>query len=71
MHVCWPAAAVFVNVNVMKDLPASWVLRTFNGGPWPWWPRDEHLGKAARHSLAVVMVGLVPMLLPSRAMRQR
>ena len=66
MHACWPAAALLVFVNVMKDLPASWVLRTFSGDPWPWWPSDEHLGQAARLSLAIVRAGLVPVLLSSR-----
>ena len=57
----------------MKELPATLVLRPFN---WDTLAvaanqlaRDERLAEAALPSLAMVLVGLVPVLLLSRAAR--
>lgn len=79
-RVHWPAlrratftAALLVFVDVMKELPATLVLRPFN---WDTLAvaanqlaRDERLAEAALPSLAMVLVGLVPVLLLSRAAR--
>jgi len=69
------AAALLVFVDVMKELPATLVLRPFNSDTLAvvayQMARDERLGEAALPSLAIVLVGLVPVLMLSRAMRQR
>ncbi len=69
------AAALLVFVDVMKELPATLVLRPFNSDTLAvvayQLARDERLGEAALPSLAIVLVGLVPVLMLSRAMRQR
>ncbi len=68
------AAALLVFVDVMKELPATLVLRPFNTDTLAvvafQLARDERLGEAALPSLALVAVGLIPVLLLSRAMRQ-
>ena len=68
------AAALLVFVDVMKELPATLVLRPFNTDTLAvvafQLARDERLGEAALPSLALVIVGLIPVLLLSRAMRQ-
>ena len=68
------AAALLVFVDVMKELPATLVLRPFNTDTLAvvafQLARDERLGEAALPSLALVLVGLIPVLLLSRAMRQ-
>ncbi len=67
-------AALLVFVDVMKELPATLVLRPFNTDTLAvvafQLARDERLGEAALPSLALVAVGLIPVLLLSRAMRQ-
>jgi iron(III) transport system permease protein len=69
------AAALLVFVDVMKELPATLVLRPFNTDTLAvvafQLARDERLGEAALPSLALVLVGLLPVLLLSRAMRQK
>ncbi|MBT9492959.1 MAG: iron ABC transporter permease [Paucibacter sp.] len=69
------AAALLVFVDVMKELPATLVLRPFNSDTLAvvayQLARDERLGEAALPSLAIVLVGLVPVLMLSRAMRRR
>jgi iron(III) transport system permease protein len=69
------AAALLVFVDVMKELPATLVLRPFNTDTLAvvafQLARDERLGEAALPSLALVAVGLIPVLLLSRAMRQK
>ena len=79
-RVHWPllkrstaAAALLVFVDVMKELPATMVLRPFNSDTLAvvayQLARDERLGEAALPSLALVLVGLVPVLLLSRTLR--
>ena len=67
------AALLLVFVDVMKELPATLVLRPFNSDTLAvvayQLARDERLGEAALPSLAIVLVGLIPVLLLSRAMR--
>ena len=68
------AAALLVLVDVMKELPATLVLRPFNTDTLAVMAyqlaRDERLGEAALPSLALVLVGLIPVMLLSRALRQ-
>ncbi|MBC5785204.1 iron ABC transporter permease [Ramlibacter sp. USB13] len=81
-RVHWPllkrsaaAAALLVFVDVMKELPATLVLRPFNSDTLAvvayQLARDERLGEAALPSLALVLVGLVPVVLLSRTLRSR
>jgi len=80
LQVHWPllrraglAAALLVFVDVMKELPATIVLRPFNTDTLAvvanQLARDERLGEAALPSLALVLVGLVPVVLLSRTLR--
>ncbi len=80
--VHWPllqkaalAGALLVFVDVMKELPATMVLRPFNSDTLAvvayQLARDERLGEAALPSLALVLVGLVPVMLLSAALRRR
>jgi iron(III) transport system permease protein len=68
------AAMMLVFVDVMKELPATLVLRPFDSDTLAvvayQLARDERLGEAALPSLAIVAVGLLPVLLLSRAMRR-
>lgn len=79
-RVHWPllrrstaAAALLVFVDVMKELPATLVLRPFNSDTLAvvayQLARDERLGEAALPSLALVLVGLIPVVLLSRTLR--
>jgi iron(III) transport system permease protein len=79
-RVHWPllkrssaAAALLVFVDVMKELPATLVLRPFNSDTLAvvayQLARDERLGEAALPSLALVLVGLIPVLILSRTLR--
>lgn len=65
------AAALLVFVDVMKELPATLVLRPFNFDTLAviayQFAADERLAEAALPSLAIVAVGVVPVLLLSRA----
>lgn len=69
------AAALLVFVDVMKELPATLVLRPFDSDTLAvvayQLARDERLAEAALPSLAIVLVGLIPVVLLSRAMRAR
>lgn len=78
--VHWPllrrsvaAAALLVLVDVMKELPATLVLRPFNSDTLAvvayQLARDERLGEAALPCLALVLVGLIPVVLLSRTLR--
>jgi iron(III) transport system permease protein len=80
--VHWPllkrsvgAAALLVFVDVMKELPATLVLRPFNSDTLAvvtyQLARDERLGEAALPALALVLVGLLPVLLLGRSLRTR
>ena len=68
------AAMLLVFVDVMKELPATLVLRPFGSDTLAVvaynLARDERLAEAALPSLAIVGVGLLPVLLLSRAMRE-
>jgi iron(III) transport system permease protein len=67
------AALLLVFVDVMKELPATLVLRPFGSDTLAVvaynFARDERLAEAALPSLAIVAVGLLPVVLLSRAMR--
>ncbi len=68
------AALLLVFVDVMKELPATLVLRPFNADTLAVvafnLARDERLGEAALPSLAIVVVGLIPVVMLSRALRR-
>jgi iron(III) transport system permease protein len=68
------AAMLLVFVDVMKELPATLVLRPFGSDTLAVvaynLARDERLAEAALPSLAIVGVGLLPVILLSRAMRE-
>jgi iron(III) transport system permease protein len=68
------AALLLVLVDVMKELPATLVLRPFNTDTLAVMAyqlaRDERLGEAALPSLALVLVGLLPVILLSRTLRR-
>jgi iron(III) transport system permease protein len=79
-QVHWPmlrrstaAAVLLVFVDVMKELPATLVLRPFNSDTLAvvayQLARDERLGEAALPCLALVLVGLLPVVLLSRTLR--
>jgi len=65
------AAALLVFVDVMKELPATLVLRPFNFDTLAviayQLAADERLGEAAIPSLTIVVVGVLPVILLSRA----
>jgi iron(III) transport system permease protein len=65
------AAALLVFVDVMKELPATLVLRPFNFDTLAviayQFAADERLGEAAIPSLTIVAVGVLPVVLLSRA----
>ncbi len=80
-RVHWPllrrstaAAALLVFVDIMKELPATLVLRPFNSDTLAvvtyQLARDERLGEAALPALTLVLVGLLPVLLLSRTLRR-
>ncbi len=81
-RVHWPllkrsvvVAGLLVFVDVMKELPATLVLRPFNSDTLAvvtyQLARDERLGEAALPALALVLVGLLPVALLSRTLRQK
>jgi len=67
------AAALLVFVDVMKELPATLLLRPFGSDTLAVvaynLARDERLAEAALPSLAIVLVGLLPVVMLSRALR--
>jgi iron(III) transport system permease protein len=76
-RVHWPllrapvaVAALLVAVDVMKELPATLVLRPFNTDTLAVMTyqlaRDERLGEAALPALALVGIGLIPIIWLSR-----
>ena len=69
------AAILLVMVDVMKELPATLVLRPFNTDTLAvithQLARDERLGEAALPALALVLAGLVPVIMLSRTLRRR
>ncbi len=81
-QVHWPllrrsvaVAALLVFVDVMKELPVTLVLRPFNSDTLAvvayQLARDERLGEAALPCLALVLVGLLPVILLSRTLRTK
>jgi iron(III) transport system permease protein len=79
-RVHWPllrpsaaTALLLVWVDVMKELPATLVLRPFNTDTLAVMAyqlaRDERLGEAALPSLALVLAGLLPVLLMAKAQK--
>jgi iron(III) transport system permease protein len=68
-------AALMVFVDVVKELPATLLLRPFNTDTLAViahnLARDERLGEAALPALSIVAVGLIPVLLVTRALDGR
>jgi len=68
------AAALLVFVDVMKELPATLVMRPFNFDTLATQTytlaTDERLAEAALPSLAIVAVGVLPLLILARAVRR-
>jgi iron(III) transport system permease protein len=82
LKIHWPllqrsvgTAALLVFVDVMKELPATLVLRPFNSDTLAvvtyQLARDERLGEAALPALALVLVGLLPVLLLGWSLRAK
>ena len=80
-RVHWPllkkpvaVAMLLVLVDVMKELPATLVLRPFNTDTLAVMAyqlaRDERLGEAALPSLALVLVSLLPVIFLSKTLRR-
>jgi iron(III) transport system permease protein len=63
-------AALLVFIDVMKELPATLVMRPFNFDTLATQAytlaSDERLGEASTAALAIVVVGLLPLVLLSR-----
>lgn len=81
-RVHWPllrgsllTAGLLVFVDVMKELPATLVMRPFNFDTLATQAytlaSDERLTEAATASLAIVSVGLIPLILLSRRIRKQ
>ncbi|MBW6393207.1 iron ABC transporter permease [Halomonas sp. Y3S6] len=68
------AAGILVFVDVMKELPATIILRPFNFDTLAVraysLASDERLAEASTASLAIVAVGIIPVILLSMAMRR-
>ncbi len=68
------AAAILVFVDVMKELPATIILRPFNFDTLAVrafeLASDERLAQASTAALGIVLVGIVPVILLSIAMRK-
>ena len=69
------AAALLVFVDVMKELPATLVMRPFNFDTlatqaYPRWRRTSGWPKLRLPSLAIVAVGVLPLLLLARTVRR-
>jgi iron(III) transport system permease protein len=68
------AAMLLTFVDVMKELPATLLMRPFNFDTLATqtylFAKDERLAEAALPSLAIVLVGLMPILLLARAARR-
>lgn len=80
-RVHWPllrpsiaTAALLVFVDCLKELPATLVLRPFNVDTLAVvaynFAADERLGEAALPSLAIVLVGLLPIIVLARSFRR-
>ena len=68
------AAALLAFVDVMKELPATLLMRPFNFDTLATrtytLAKDERLAEAALPALAIVAVGVLPLLLLTRAVRR-
>ena len=68
-------AALLVFVDVMKELPATFVMRPFDFDTLAVQAynlaADERLAEASTASLAIVLVGLVPLVMASRRLMRR
>lgn len=68
------AASILVFVDVMKELPATIILRPFNFDTLAVraysLASDERLAESSTASLAIVAVGIIPVILLSAAMRR-
>src|SRR5690606_39635908 len=66
-------AVILVFVDVLKELPATLILRPFNFNTLAVrtyeLASDERLADAAGYAVAIVAAGLLPVILLSRAMR--
>ncbi|NBC34108.1 MAG: ABC transporter permease subunit [Alphaproteobacteria bacterium] len=64
-------AGLLVFVDVLKELPATLILRPFNFDTLAVWvyrlAQDERLAEASTAALAIVLVGLLPIIVLSRA----
>jgi iron(III) transport system permease protein len=69
------AAALLVFVDVMKELPATFVMRPFNFDTLAVqaynYASDERLAEAAAPALSIVAVGLLPLIVLSRMMLRK
>jgi iron(III) transport system permease protein len=69
------SAALLVFVEVLKELPATMILRPFNFDTLAViannYASDERLGNAAAPSLLLVAVALPPMILVARGLSRR
>ena len=69
------SAGLLVFVDVMKELPATLVMRPFNFDTLATQAytlaSDERLAEASTASLAIVVVGLLPLIVLSRQINQR
>jgi iron(III) transport system permease protein len=69
------AAALLVLVDVMKELPATFVMRPFNFDTLAVqaynFASDERLAEAATPALTIVAVGLLPLIVLSRMMLRK
>jgi len=68
-------AGLIVFVDVMKELPATFVMRPFNFDTLAvqayHYASDERLAQAAAASLVIVAVGVIPVILLTRAMTRK
>ena len=69
------SAAIFVFADVMKELPATLIVRPFNLDTLAIrtfrLAADGRLGEASTSALCIVAAGIVPVILLSRAMNER
>jgi len=69
------AALILVLVDVMKELPATLVLRPFDFNTLAVrafeMASDERLADAGPPALMIVAVGLIPVIMLSRALRSK
>jgi len=68
------AASILVFVDVLKELPATLILRPFNFNTLAVkafeYAADERLIAAAMPSVTIVIIGIIPVIMLTRAMQQ-